>query len=68
MGNCIPRTFSQISAKSLIDTNITQKGDFLIIQKNEGRYIAQNTRTGKTAQLFVSLLRNENAVTIIEIK
>lgn len=58
--NRIPRTFNRIIGKILIETSCDHPGDILHICKNDcgSGYLALNTRTGKHAHVFASMLRN----------
>lgn len=67
--NRIPRTFNRITGKMLIETNCDQPGDVLHICKNDcsSGYLALNTRTGKYAYVFASMLRNAALFELAEI-
>ena len=67
MGNRIPRKFNRITGEMLIDTNVSQAGDVLHIYKNNSGYLALNTRTGKYAYVFASMLRNADVIRITDI-
>lgn len=60
--NRIPRNFKTLTGTMLVDTSCSRAGDELQIQKDEfsTKYLATNTRTGKSAYVFVSMLRNPN--------
>lgn len=59
-GNRIPRRFGKITDMMLIHTNVDRPGDVIHVFKNEcGGYSALNTRTGKYAHCFVSMLRGK---------
>ena len=68
--NRIPRKFNCIIGKVLVETNTDKPNDILHIYKNDCStgYLALNTRTGKYAYAFVSMLRNSNLFEVIEIK
>jgi len=67
MSNRIPRKFSCITGKMLINTNMDKVNDILHIYKNDYGYSALNTRTQKYAYCFVSMLRNAEIFELIEI-
>lgn len=67
MNNKIPRKFSQIVGKMLINTNVDKINDILHITKNDYGYLALNIRTQKYAYFFISMLRNKEIFELIEI-
>jgi len=68
--NRIPRQFNRITAKIKVDTSQDKTGDILHIFKNNVStgYLALNTRTGKYAYMFVSMLRNKELTEILSIE
>ena len=60
--NRIPRNFKKLTGTMLVDTSCCRAGDELQICKDEcsTKYLATNTRTGKSSYVFVSMLRNTN--------
>ena len=65
--NIIPRAFSRITGTMLIQTSCDKPGDVLHIFKNYSGYLALNTRTGKYAYAFPSMLRNAEIFKITEV-
>lgn len=65
--NRIPRVFNRIVGKMLVKTSASNPGDILHVFKNDFGYLALNTRTGKYAYVFVSMLRNKEVFELIEI-
>lgn len=65
--NRIPRVFNCIVGKMLVETSASKPGDILHVFKNDSGYLALNTRTGKYAYIFVSMLRNKEVFELIEI-
>lgn len=67
--NKIPRNWKKITYKSKIDTNVDSVGDTIEVERDEwNRPIATNLRTGKTALMFLDMLRNEDLAEIINIE
>ena len=67
MKNKIPRKFYRITVEMLINTSEGIKGDICHIFKNRHGYFSLNTRTGKYADMFLSMLRNAEIIKITEI-
>lgn len=67
MNNRIPRKFNRITGEMLIKTNLDQPGDVLHIYKNHSGYLALNTRTGKYAYMFASMIRNAEIFKFTEV-
>ena len=65
--NRIPRAFSRITGKMLIQTSETAAGDVLHVFKNDFSYLALNTRTGVYAYVFPSMLRDASIFKITEV-
>lgn len=65
--NRIPRVFNCIVGKMLVETSASKPRDILHVFKNDSGYLALNTRTGKYAYVFVSMLRNKEVFELIEI-
>ena len=67
--NKIPRNWKKITYKSKIDTNVDSVGDTIEVERDEwNRPIATNLRTGKTALMFLDMLRNDELSEIINIE
>lgn len=67
--NKIPRNWKKITYKSKIDTNMDKVGDTIEVERDEwGKPIATNLRTGKTAWVFLDMLRNEELSEIVNIE
>lgn len=65
--NRIPRAFSRITGKMLIQTSETAAGDVLHVFKNDSGYLALNTNTGKYMYIFACMLRNAAIFKITEV-
>ena len=68
MKNRIPRKFNRITGTVNISTSHTSPGDVIHITKNENGYSGLNTRTGKYAYYFPSMLRNAEIFSILEVE
>lgn len=67
MNNRIPRLFSRITGKMLIETSETRPGDIIRVYKNDTGYLAYNPRTNRYFYVFVSMLRDSETFKINEI-
>lgn len=67
MNNRIPRLFSRITGKMLIETSETRPGDIIRVYKNDMGYLAYNLRTNRHFYIFVSMLRDSETFKINEI-
>ena len=67
--NKIPRNWKKITYKSKTDTNVDKVGDTIEVERDEwNRPIATNLRTGKTALVFLDMIRNEELSEIVNIE
>lgn len=67
--NKIPRNWKKITYKSKTDTNVDKVGDTIEVERDEwNRPIATNLRTGKTALVFLDMIRNEELSEILNIE
>lgn len=68
MNNKIPRKFNEIIIKNKVETSGGKIGDIFKVVKNEyGEYIGTKTNTKEKYSFFLSMLRNNNLVEILEI-
>lgn len=67
MNNRIPRLFSRITGKMLIETSETRPGDIIRVYKNNMGYLAYNPRTTRHFYVFVSMLRDSEIFKVNEI-
>lgn len=67
MNNRIPRLFSRITGKMLIETSETRPGDIIRVYKNNMGYLAYNPRTNRHFYVFVSMLRDSEIFKVNEI-
>ena len=65
--NRIPRKFSRITGKMLIETSAAKPGDIIHLYKNNPGYLGLNTRTGLYAYYFPSMLRNGSIFELLEV-
>ncbi|QST02757.1 hypothetical protein IMZ31_19600 (plasmid) [Pontibacillus sp. ALD_SL1] len=66
--NVIPRTFNRLVGKMVRDTNVDKKDDVIYIHKEEGKYLAFNTRTQKHAWCSVSMLRDRHVFELMSVE
>lgn len=64
----IPKKFNKIIAKMKIDTSEDKAGDIVHVTKDDNGYHTHNLRTGKTAFMFASMLRNNEVVEILQVE
>lgn len=65
--NVIPRKFSRIICKMLVETSESKIGDIFHIYRNDFGYLAFNTNTGKYCYCFPSMLRNSDVCQFLEV-
>lgn len=68
MNNRIPRKFTRIIGKMLINTNMDKINDIVHITKYDYGYSAFNTRTQEYTHCFVGMLRNAEIFELMEIE